>query len=208
MMKLFWSPRSPFVRKVMIFLHETGLVDRVETVRLVADTQKPNPEIMAANPLSQIPTLILDDGTVLYDSPVICEYLDTLHQGPKFFPAPDAADRFVTLRRLALGDNFLSMLLLYRTERSKPEELQFKPVMSAYGIKSASVFDALEQEAPALAAAPYMIGHLAIGCALAYVDFRFPDIDWRAGRPQLAALHEAFNVRPAVKAVPAYEDGL
>ena len=85
-MKLHWSPRSPFVRKVMIVAHEVGLVDRLTLVRTVAATTKPHPELMRDNPLSKIPTLVLDDGTVLYDSPVICEYLDRLHAGPKLFP--------------------------------------------------------------------------------------------------------------------------
>ena len=86
-MKLHWSPRSPFVRKVMIAAHELGLADRLDCVRTVVATTKPHALLMEENPLSKIPTLVLDDGTVIYDSPVICEYLDRLHDGPKLIPA-------------------------------------------------------------------------------------------------------------------------
>ena len=85
-MKLLWSSRSPFVRKVMVAAHEVGLADRIRTERVVVAANKPNADVMAVNPLNKIPTLVLDDGTVLYDSRVICEYLDTLHDGPKLFP--------------------------------------------------------------------------------------------------------------------------
>src|SRR6516164_1899259 len=104
-MKLHWSPRSPFVRKVMIVAHEAGLVDRLTLVRTVAASTKPHPELMRDNPLSKIPTLVLDDGTALYDSPVICEYLDRMDGDPKLFPQHGRA-RIVALRRQALGDGF------------------------------------------------------------------------------------------------------
>src|SRR2546430_2074043 len=96
-MKLHWSPRSPFVRKVMIVAHETGLLPRIELIRSVAAMGAPNEAIMRDNPLSKIPTLVLDDGTSLYDSVVICEYLDSLHAGPKFFPET-AIERWPALR--------------------------------------------------------------------------------------------------------------
>jgi glutathione S-transferase len=87
MMKLHWSPRSPYVRKVMIVAHELGLADRLETVRTVVGGTTPHLALMRENPLGKIPTLVLEDGSVLYDSPVICEFLDTLHDGPKLFPS-------------------------------------------------------------------------------------------------------------------------
>ncbi len=86
-MKLHWSPRSPFVRKVMVVVHELGLADRITCVRTVAASTKPHAELMQDNPLSKIPTLVLDDGTVIYDSPVICEYLDSLDGTPKLHPS-------------------------------------------------------------------------------------------------------------------------
>src|SRR5580692_10038177 len=117
-MKLHWSPRSPFVRKVMIVAHERGLVARIACVRTVAATAKPHAELMQDNPLSKIPTLVLDDGTVLYDSPVICEYFDTLDGATKLFPKEPKA-RLAALRRQALGDGFLDMLVLLRDERMR-----------------------------------------------------------------------------------------
>src|SRR5262249_41672659 len=118
-MKLHWSPRSPFVRKVMILAREAGLIDRLPLGRRVAAATKPHPELMRDNPLSKIPTLVLDDGTALYDSPVICEYLDRLHAGRKLFP-PEGATRMTALRRQALGGGFLDFLLLWRAERARP----------------------------------------------------------------------------------------
>src|SRR3977135_3879917 len=110
-MKLHWSPRSPFVRKVMIVAHEVGLTDRITRVRTVVATTRPHAPLMEENPLSKIPTLVLDDGTVLYDSPVICEYLDSLHAGCKLVPA-DGKERMTALRRQPLADGVVYFLLL------------------------------------------------------------------------------------------------
>src|SRR5262249_42081889 len=119
-MKLHWSPRSPFVRKVMIAAHELGLVDRLTCVRTVVATTRPHLALMEENPLSKLPTLVLEDGTILYDSPVICEYLDSLHDGAKLFPT-DFTARLTALRRQALGDGMLDYLLLWRNERERPK---------------------------------------------------------------------------------------
>src|ERR1700681_4871554 len=104
-MKLHWSPRSPFVRKVMVAVHELGLADRVTCVRTVAATTKSHAELMQDNPLSKIPTLVLDDGTVIYDSPVICEYLDGIGGAPKLHPAEPKA-RLAAVRPRAHGGGF------------------------------------------------------------------------------------------------------
>src|SRR6187431_1732998 len=101
-MLLHWSPRSPFVRKVMIAAHECGLADRIETVRTVVAATEPNIGLMKENPQSRLPTLRLADGTVVYDSPVICEYFDML-SGGKLFPQT-FPERLVALRRQSLGD--------------------------------------------------------------------------------------------------------
>ena len=116
-MKLHWSPRSPFVRKVMVAAHDIGVADQIECVRTVAAMMKPHPDLMIDNPLSKIPTLVLDNGTVLYDSAVICEYLDHLHNGPKFFPVA-FEERMTALRRQALGDGLLDALVLWRGQAS------------------------------------------------------------------------------------------
>ncbi len=195
-MKLHWSPRSPFVRKVMIVLYETGIEGQVELVRTPVAMDKPNLDLVADNPLIKLPTLVLDDGTALYDSRVICAYLNGL-AGGRLLPA-DAAARLVAERRQALGDGFLDALLLFRQERNKPVEKQTVAWLDAFALKVRAVLAALEAEAPALAASDFDLGVIAIGCALSYMDYRFPDIDWRAGHPQLAAWHLGFCARPSV----------
>jgi glutathione S-transferase len=201
-MKLHWSPRSPFVRKVMIAAHECGVADRITPVRTLVAMTSPNADLLADNPLSKIPTLVLDDGTVLYDSGVICEYLDTLHDKPRLFPAYGPA-HWTALRRHALGSGLLDLLVLWRNERDRPQPSQ--PHLQAYAVKADASFDALEREAPGLAATPFDIGALAIGCALAYADFRFKDRPWRDGRPQLTAWHAGFAQRPSVRATEFVE---
>jgi glutathione S-transferase len=204
MMKLHWSPRSPYVRKVMIVAHELGLADRLETVRTVVGGTKPHVELMRENPLGKIPTLVLQDSTILYDSPVICEYLDTLHQGPKLSPA--WPERLTALRRLALGDGMLDIALAWLGERFRPPEKQSAPHMALWEAKIRACVDALETEADGLATGHFTIGHIAIGVALAYLDFRFGDLHWRDGHLQLAAWHATFDARPSVLANPPVDD--
>jgi glutathione S-transferase len=202
-MKLHWSPRSPFVRKVMIAAHERGLGDRIVCVRTVAAMTKPHAELMQDNPLSKIPTLVLDDGRVLYDSPVICEYLDGLGSAPKLFPGESVA-RFEALRRQALGDGFLDMLVTLRNERERthPSDVH----IASTAVRTTAVLQSLEREAEALEAAPWSIGHIAIGCALSYLDFRFADEDWRKAHPDIARWHAAFAARPSLRATEPVDD--
>ena len=202
-MKLHWSPRSPFVRKVMIVAHEAGLADRLTLVRTVAATTKPHPELMRDNPLSKIPTLVLDDGTALYDSPVICEYLDRRHAGLKLFP-PDGAARMTALRRQALGDGFLDFLLLWRDERARAQPSDVH--LASYAAKRKSTLAAIDREVDNLAASAFSIGHIALGCALGYLDFRFAAEDWRGDHPRLARWHADFGARPSVQATEPVDD--
>jgi len=202
-MKLHWSPRSPFVRKVMIAAHELGLVDRLTLVRSVAASTKPHVELMKDNPLSKIPALVLDDGTPLYDSRVICGYLDTLHSGQKLFP-PEPKARLLAARRQALGDGMLDFLVLWRgeTERQHKSEAH----IASWTARRAACLAALEKEAPALHQQPFTIGHIAIGCALSYMDFRFAHLPWRPDHPRLAEWHATFAARPSAKATEAVDD--
>ncbi len=204
-MKLHWCPRSPFVRKVMILAHETGLAGRLTLARTQVAMTEPNVPLLDENPLGKIPTLVLDDGQVLHDSPVICEYLDTLHGGRRFFPqAP--AEKWVCLRRQAFGDGLLDLLVLWRNERIKPRERQTQALLDAFRLKMDRSLAALEKEAPDLDRG-FDIGHVALGCALSYIDFRFPDLDWRKGHPAIAAWHARFESRPSVqKTRPTLEE--
>lgn len=198
-MQLFWSSRSPFVRKVMIVAHEKGLADKVERVRTVVAPTKPNPDVMALNPLNKLPTLIRDDGRPLYDSRVISEYLDSTGTGPALFPA-SGPDRFEALRLQALGDGTLDFLLLGLSERARPEQQRSPDLQSALAVKFRAAFDALEREAAGLDRLAFGIGHIAVACACGYADFRYASEDWRNGRATLAAWHQRFAERASYKA--------
>jgi glutathione S-transferase len=198
-MQLLWSSRSPFVRKVMVVAHEVGLAERIACTRTRVAAMQPNAEVMAHNPLSKLPTLITDDGGALYDSRVICEFLDGLHDGTRLFPAAGPG-RIEALRRQALGDGMMDFLLLWLGERGRPAAQQSAPLIAACRTKLGATLDALEAEADALAKAPLAIGHIAIACALGYADFRFPDEAWRNRRLRLAAWHEVIAARPSFKA--------
>jgi glutathione S-transferase len=187
----------------MVVVHELGLADRVTCVRTVAASTKPHAALMQDNPLSKIPTLVLDDGTVIYDSPVICQYLDSLDPVPKLHPIEPKA-RLVALRRQALGDGFLDMLVLLRDERLRANPSEVHKASAA--VRKAAVLKSLDQEAENLAAAPFGIGHVAIGCALSYLDFRYSDEDWRKGHPRIASWHSTFAARPSVRATEPIDD--
>ena len=194
-MKLHWSPRSPYVRKVMVCAHELQLLPQIVLVRSVAAMRQPNPVLMRDNPLSKIPTLVLDDGTTLFDSAVICEYLNALADG-SLFPAA-GAPRWQALRWQAFGDGLLDALVLWRNERERSDVSRSAELVQAFEVKTDAALTCLEVEAAELVNAPYSIGHVTLGCALGYLDFRFADLGWRARAPAMAGWYAAQQVRPA-----------
>ncbi len=196
-MKLYWSSRSPFVRKVMIFAHECRLADRIECVRTLVAMSRPNIDLLHVNPTGKIPTLVLDDGTVLYDSTVICEYLDSQHSGRRLFPE-SGLGRWTALRRHALGNNLTDNLMLWRNEMLRLQPQQSPDTLAAFEMKVRNAVAALDREASALAAEPVGIGHVAIGCALGYIDFRFAHLGWREGNNHIAGWYETFALRPSM----------
>ena len=202
MMMLHWSSRSPFVRKVMIAAHETGLAGRIMTVRTVVTPRTTNADVMRNNPLGKIPTLVLEDGARLYDSLMICEYLDSLHNRPHLFPA-SGPDRWTALRRHALGNGMLDNLVLWRGARDWPSRVV--DLEEAIATKTIAALDLLEAEAAAISDDSFSIGHIAIGCALSYLDFRFASLGWREGRPALTEWHARFSARPSAVATE-FED--
>ena len=203
-LQLHWSPRSPFVRKAMIVAHETGLVRDIALVRTRVAMAEPNAALLPENPLSKIPTLLVD-GVALYDSGVICEYLDHLAGGGLL---PAGAGRWDALTRQSLGDGMMDALVLWRNERMRPADHQNKALLASFAVKIGAALDQLERQARGFAAAPLDLGYIALGCALGYLDYRFADLGWRAGRPALAAWHESFETRPSAKAtVPGDEEG-
>jgi glutathione S-transferase len=196
--KLSYSAASPFVRKVLVAAFETGLAPRIERVPTTVAPNHVNAEYQRAQPLAKVPALTTDDGTVLYDSRVICEYLDSLHQGPKLFPAAGAA-RWTALRRQALGDGICDAAVLNRYETFlRPEEKRWDQWIDGQMRKVRGSLDALEAEAPALGDT-VDIGAIAIGCALGYLDFRYASEHWRSGRPKLAAWYEKFASRASMQ---------
>lgn len=204
-MKLHWSPRSPYVRKVMIAANEMGLADRLELVRTVVGPMKPVEDYFAEHPLNKIPALVLDDGFIVFDSRVICEYLDTLHDGPKLFPAA-GRERLMALRNLAFGDGLVDVAMMRLIERHKPEARRTPEIIASNERKTREAVHRLEKDVSMLTDRAYDIGHVAIGTALGYLDFRFPDDNWREGHPRLAAWAETFFARPAVIASPVVDD--
>ncbi|HUA51912.1 MAG TPA: glutathione S-transferase [Candidatus Sulfotelmatobacter sp.] len=203
-MKLYWSSRSPFVRKVMIAAHELGLAARIEPIPAVVALAQPNPAVMAHNPLNKIPTLIADDGSVLFDSTVICAYLDELAGAPRLFPTAPR-ERWAALRWHALANGLTDVLILWRSEALRPAPQRSDAVTAALALKTAATLDVLEGEADALAAAPLSIAHVGAAAVLAYLDFRFADLAWRTGRPRLAAWFAGFAQRPSMQAT-AFKD--
>jgi glutathione S-transferase len=192
--KLFWSSRSPFARKVMIAAHELGVADHIEIVRVVAHPADPNREVMRVNPLGKIPTLVLDDGTVLHDSVVIMEYLDATFGGT-LLPAA-GAPRWRALTLQALADGMMEADLRWLEERRLPEPEWRRAMIAGMQVKLEAALDSLDAAPPST----ITVGAIALASALAHLDFRFADAPWRTGRPRLAAWFETFAARPSMTA--------
>jgi glutathione S-transferase len=197
MMKLYHSPLSPYVRKVMVVAHEAGLLDRIETVDGSGTPMAPNDEAVAVNPLGKIPALVTEDGTTLYDSRVICRYLDHL-AGAGLYPGGEA--EFPVLQREALAEGIIDAGLLTAYEwRLRPENLRFQPWVDGQRAKVMRGIDEFERHADALSGS-LTIDKIALGSALGYVDFRLADLNWRDRHARLAAWYEEFSGRESMKA--------
>ena len=197
-MKIFHSPASPFVRKCMVVAHELGIADRIEKLPSAAGPVKRDATILPKNPLGQVPTFLCDDGQVLYDSRVICEYLDATHSGA-LFPA-DGTERWARLTELALADGMTAAALLARYETMlRPEALRWNDWTEGQLAKVRTGLEWLETAAPSFGDR-VDIGTIAFGCALGYMDFRFPSVDWRGDAPNTAKWFEVFNQRASMQA--------
>lgn len=205
MMTLHWSPRSPFVRKVMIAVYEIGLESQIDRIRTVVAPTKVAESLLPDNPLSKLPTLVLEDGSSLFDSRVILEYLDGLHMRTRLFPV-SASERWIALRNQALGDGVMDFALLWLIERQRGEGLQSQPLIAAFQAKLAASLARMEKDIGLLTNRPFDIGHLTLGTALGYLNFRFPGERWRSGHADLAAWHATFLQRPSVLANPVVDD--
>lgn len=196
-MKLWYSPPSPFARKARVAAIELGLADRIELVDTPVVPIKPNPELIPENPLVKVPALQTDDGTVLYDSRTICEYLDALAGGGRLFPA-SGAERWDALRRQSLGDGIMDAGILRRYELVlRPEPLRWADWLAGQQAKILFALDAAEREAGGWGEA-FDIGHITLACALGWLDFRFAEFDWRAKRPALGNWYARVAARPSL----------
>jgi len=191
-MKLYHSPASPFVRKVMASAHHLGLAGQVEVLSSAASPINRDQTIGQSNPLGRVPTAILPDGTILHESRTICEWLASQGQDPGFLPAPGPA-RWAVLDLHAMGDGIMEAALLARYEVAlRPEGLRWPEWYAGQVGKIDAAIARLEDRAEHLSG-PVTLGNITVGCALGYLDFRFADHTWRAAAPKLAAWWAAFS---------------
>ncbi|KAI8822087.1 glutathione S-transferase domain-containing protein [Fimicolochytrium jonesii] len=205
-MKLYYSPTSPYVRKVVILIHELGLQDQVAIQRVSIIGPVPGggpdtPLVRSSNPLSKVPVLLLPDSTALFDSRVICEYLNSVANGG-FFP-PNGPKRWSALTLQALADGIMDASVLVAIENRttiRPAEKFHQPWVDTQKGKIIVALDSLESSVAKLGSADgeLTIGEVAVLCALEYLDLRVPDVEWRKGREGLAAWAEAVGKRPAM----------
>ncbi|MCA3338584.1 MAG: glutathione S-transferase N-terminal domain-containing protein [Roseomonas sp.] len=191
-MKLAYSPNSPYVRKCVVLAIQRG-IDKQMELWTVGTT---DPALLKVNPLSKVPTLVLDDGTALYDSPVICEYLDSVGDGPKMFP-PAGLARWKALRQEALGDGILDATQPRRREIALPQDEGRQTYIALQQGKVKAALAVLEAEADGLGMLTN-IGEITIACALGYMDFRYANEPWRPGHPKLEAWYAKVSAMPAM----------
>ncbi len=196
-MKLYYSTTSPFVRKCLVAAHELGLADRIAIAPVTTMPTAHDPDLMRDNPLCKLPTLVTAEGAILYDSRVICEYLDDLAGGSL---VPGGARKWDALVDQALADGILDAALSMRYEAVlRPAENRWDAWSLTQREKIVAALARLEADTGRLAGR-VDVGTIAVGCALGYLDLRFPDLDWRASHSGLAAWFAEFGKRPSMQA--------
>jgi len=193
-MKLYHSTTSPYVRKVMVVAQITGQIEEIDLIAGSGTPMDPNVATCSANPLGKVPCLVTDDGLAIYDSRVITRYLDARKAGG-LYPEGDALWPVLTREALADGVLDAAILTVYES-RLRPEELRFSPWLQAQRSKILRALGTLEGEAGRFPADRFDASHIGVASALGYLDFRFPDLGWREGRPALAQWYEAAARRP------------
>lgn len=198
-MKLYLSPTTPFGRKITVLLREADLLDKVGVEWVAGTPLEPGNLPLAHNPLGKIPVLVLGDGTAVYDSRVISRFLDD-HFGLGVYPK--GAGLWPALAREAAIDGMIEAAVLVAYEmRLRPENLRFDGWMAAQWAKVSRVLDMFESAPPAPTPMGQVMAmdHIALACALAYLDFRHDSRGWRAGRPMLAAWQQGVQNRPSLR---------
>ena len=197
-MKLYYSPSSPYARKVRALAIETRLDKKIEMVNVALTPVAPNADVDKHNPIGKIPALSVK-GIDLFDSPVICEYLDNQHKGRKLFPRK-GRDRWVALRLQAMADGLLDAALLARYEGAlRPEEKRWPEWSQGQTKKISGVLAQLEAEVKSLKGR-LTIGTISVVCALGYLDLRFADMGWRDKCPKLGKWLAQTSKLPSIKA--------
>lgn len=194
---LYSQSHSPYARKTIVFAHEAGLADRIAVVDHETSPTNRNPEVFAVNPLGKVPVLMTPEAGAIFDSLVICDYLDGLHGGPRLIPiAGKPRWQALRLHAVAQGQCDAGIALRWETAR-RPEHLRYPPLSEGQTTKLVASYDLLEQ-AEAFDE-PVHIGHIGLATALAWLEFRaLPD--FRAGRPRLTRWYETFSQRPSMRA--------
>jgi glutathione S-transferase len=197
-MKLYYSPPSPFARKVIVAAHELGLIDQIALEQVAVTPVTQNDLVAASNPLAKVPTLVLEDGQALFDSRLIVDYLDSLTE--RSLAPREGAARWRVLTELAQADGLLDAALLARYETMmRPEPLRWDEWTAGQLGKVRRVLDAFEAT-DRRAGDDLNIADIGVACGLGYLDFRFPGEAWREGRPKLAAFYAVISERPSWKA--------
>lgn len=196
-MKLLHSATSPYVRKVSVTAHEKGLIDQIEVVAV--NSMQEDAVLLAANPLSKVPALVFDDGSAMFDSPLLCEYLDSLGDAPKLIPE-SGADRWAVLRHQATTDGLLDAAFGFVMENRRPESERSAMWMERWLNAINRSLDVMEAEIDSFGEV-LTLAHISLGCALGYLDLRYKGIvDWRDAHPKLSAWYEVFASRPSMQA--------
>lgn len=197
-MELYWSPASPYARKCRVTIIEAGLEDQVRLSTAMGSPYDSSGMPVAHNPLGKLPTLVRSDGCALYDSRVICRYLDMVGKRG-LYPEPPHLWETLTLEATADGIVDAAILMVYEF-RLRPEEKQLEPFVEAQWEKATRALDMLEERWMSHLAGPFDAGHIAAACALGYLDLRFAAREWRKGRPALAGWFEKISARPSLAA--------
>ncbi|MDB1113936.1 glutathione S-transferase [Pseudomonas extremaustralis] len=197
-MTLFHNPASPFVRKVRVLLIETGQQDRVALLASMPSPVAPDAQLVQGNPVGKIPALRLADGSVVHDSRVILDYLDHQHVGNPLIPR-DGSARWRRLTLASMADGIMDAAVLVRYESAlRPVEKHWAPWLDEQRNKIRRTLAELEQDAIAELASHFDVASISVACALGYLDFRHPDMHWRADNPKLAAWYAEVSQRPSM----------
>ncbi|MCC1480905.1 glutathione S-transferase [Roseibaca sp. Y0-43] len=195
-MTLYHSATSPYVRKVMVLAHEAGLLDRIALVPASGTPLDPGTVPVGANPLGKVPVLTRPDGGALYDSRVICRYLDAL-AGHRFYPTGARQWDCLTLEATADGMLDAALLMVYES-RLRPDAMQMPQIVEGHWSKIARSLATLEERWMAYLAGPLCMGQIALACALGYLDLRHGARGWRDMAPQLGAWQAKMDARDAM----------